>query len=228
MSIARIATLTFLLGPLYILFVFGGFIFAPAAHGGIFMNGALPALTLFIGWAWLSEKVRVWQLLGVALIIVGASLAVADASHLSLGKSWRGDLMFLVGAIFFSAYLVFSRLWHITTTQILLCGSIINALIYVPIWFLFLPSGFSEASQNQLVLQTLFQGLIPNLLGLLLVATAVRHIGSTATAAFMAAVPAMGTILSLLFIGEVPGALGWWSLAVLTPGLMMVVLIRKV
>ncbi|MDH3693144.1 MAG: DMT family transporter [Gammaproteobacteria bacterium] len=227
MSITRIATLTFLLGPFYILFVFGGFEFAPAAHGGIFMNGALPAITLLIGWTWLAERVSVWQLIGVVLIVIGASLAVADASHLSLTKSWRGDLMFLVGAMFFSAYLVFSRLWHITTTQILLCGSVINALLYVPIWVLFLPSGIAITSQSQFIVQILFQGLVPNLLGLLLVAAAVRRIGSAATAAFMAAVPGIGALLSLLFLGEVPGLLGWFSLAVLTPGIMMVVLIRK-
>ena len=38
----QIAVLSFVLGPVYILFVFAGFIYAPAAHGGIFMNGVLP------------------------------------------------------------------------------------------------------------------------------------------------------------------------------------------
>ncbi|MDH3742985.1 MAG: hypothetical protein OER56_15455, partial [Hyphomicrobiales bacterium] len=38
LSIGRIAVLTMLLGPVYILLVFNAFVFAPAAHGGIFMN----------------------------------------------------------------------------------------------------------------------------------------------------------------------------------------------
>jgi len=220
--------LTVLLGPVYILFVFGGFIYAPAAHGGIFMNGALPAITLFIAWVWMAEKVRVVQFAGVVMIIVGAVLSVADASQLSLGQSWIGDLMFLVGAVFFSAYLVVSRLWQIKATQILLCGSVLNAMIYVPIWLLFLPSGLGAASESQLMIQTIYQGLVPNLLGLLLVGLAVKHIGSAATAAFMAAVPGMGTILSLLFLGEVPGTLGWLSLAVLTPGIILVALAPRI
>jgi len=228
MPTRRIVILTFLLSPVYILFVFSGFVYAPAAHGGIFMNGVLPAFTLLIGWYWLSEKVSLTQLLGVLAIIVGASLAMADASTLSLSDSWIGDLMFVIAAIFFSTYLVLGRLWQIKTLQILMCSSVINAIIFMPVWYLLLPSGMAEASDSQLLLQTLYQGLIPNLLGLLLVATAVRHVGPAATAAFMAAVPGMGTILSLIFLGEVPGLLGWLSLAILTPGIVMVAVIRKI
>jgi drug/metabolite transporter (DMT)-like permease len=227
MPIQRIAILTFLLSPVYILFVFGGFVYAPAAHGGIFMNGVLPAFTLLIGWYWLSEKVSIGQMVGVVVIIVGASLAVADESNLSLSDSWIGDLMFVIAAIFFSAYLVVSRLWKIKTLQILMCSSVINAIIFVPIWYLFLPSGIAQASESQLLTQIFYQGLIPNLIGLLLVATAVRHVGPAATAAFMAAVPGLGTILSLIFLGEEPGLLGWISLMILTPGIVMVAMIRK-
>lgn len=228
MPFRRIAILTFLLSPVYILFVFGGFVYAPAAHGGIFMNGVLPAFTLLIGWYWLSEKVSFIQMVGVVAIIVGASLAVADASKLSLIDSWKGDTMFVIAAVFFSAYLVVSRLWHIKTLQILMCSSVINALIFVPVWYFLLPSGMAQASDTQLLIQTLYQGLIPNLLGLLLVATAVRHVGPAATAAFMAAVPGLGTILSLIFLGEEPGYLGWLSLVILTPGIVMVAVIRKI
>ncbi len=228
MPVQRIAILTFLLSPVYILFVFGGFVYAPAAHGGIFMNGVLPAFTLLIGWYWFSERVSLVQLVGLIAIIVGASLAAAGASQLSLTDSWIGDLMFVIAAIFFSTYLVIGRLWQIKTLQILMCSSVINAIIFVPAWYLFLPSGIAEASESQLLIQILYQGLIPNLLGLLLVATAVRHVGPAATAAFMASVPGLGTILSLIFLGEEPGMLGWLSLMILTPGIVMVAVIRKV
>ena len=227
MSPNRIAVLTFLLSPVYILLVFGGFSYAPASHGGIFMNGALPALTLLIGYIWLKQHTQSAQWLGVVLIIIGATLAVADASQLSLTDSWRGDLFFFIAAIFFSLYLILARLWHISTTQVLLCSSIINAVLFVPVWFAFLPSGFADASTFQIGLQTFYQGLIPNMIGLLLVAYAVRNIGSAATAAFMAAVPGMGTLLSLVFLGEVPGLLGWTSLMVLSPGILLVALPKE-
>lgn len=222
LTFRQVFLLSFVLSPVYSLLVFGAFQFAPAAHGGVFMNGALPAITLTLSWLWLSEGPRRLQLAGIVLILAGTLLAVADGSTLALSQSWIGDLMFLAGAVFFSFYMILSRLWNVTITQVLLCSSIVNALVYLPIWWMVLPTGFAEAEQSQLILQTLYQGLIPGLVGLLLVAVSVRHIGASSTAAFMAAVPALGTVLSLFLLHEIPGVLGWASLAVLTPGILMV------
>jgi len=227
MSPARMIVLSILLSPLYILLVFGGFIFAPAAHGGIFMNGVLPVMTLTVGWLWLAEKPLAQQIIGVFLIIIGTGLATVDASTLLIGNSWIGDLMFLGGAVFFSVYMVAGRVWRISPMQILLCGSVINAVFFFPIWYLFLPSGLQVAEKGDLYLQLFYQGIVPSLIGLLLVTYAVRSIGSPATAAFMAAVPAGGTILSFVFLSESPGVLGWFSLIPLTIGILMVALVRK-
>ena len=68
--------------------------------------------------------------------------------------------------IFFSIYVVLSRLWNITMTQLLLCGSVINAVIYLPIYFAFLPKGISEAPDGILALQMMYQGFVPNLIGI--------------------------------------------------------------
>ena len=227
MNIGRIFTLSFLMSPFYILCVFAGFNFAPASHGGIFMNGILPAVTLFLAWVFFAERARKLQIAGVIMIIVGAVLALVDGSQLGFSQSWRGDLFFVAGACFFSGYLIVSRQWQISATQILLCSSVINALFFVPVWFFWLPSGIDGASQNQLIVQVLYQGLIPNLLGLILVAYAVRNVGSSATAAFMAGVPAMGTILSMFWLAEFPGFYGWLSLIILTPGIILVAVIKR-
>ncbi|NNE23274.1 MAG: DMT family transporter, partial [Rhizobiales bacterium] len=113
LTIGQIAVLTMLLGPVYIMLVFNGFVFAPAAHGGIFMNGVLPVMTLAIGWLWLREAPR-WQQLVAAAFILLATVAVAsDKSQIAVAGSWRGDLLFLAAAAFFSMYMVLSRVWRI-------------------------------------------------------------------------------------------------------------------
>jgi len=222
MSVQRIAVMSFLLGPVYILTVFLAFHYAPAAHGGIFMNGALPAVTLFISWILFKQRVHKLQVLGVLVIIIGAIMAVADANELSLVDAWKGDVLFFIAALFFSGYLIAARVWNISTTQVLFCSSIVNAVLFVPLWYWFLPSGIAQTSQSQLLIQTLYQGLIPGLIGLLLVALATRHIGPSTTAAFMAAVPALGSLLGVVFLGEMLGKLGWISVLLLTPGILLV------
>jgi len=227
MPVERIVLISFLLSPFYVLLVFGGFIFAPAAHGGVFMNGALPAITLILGWLWLSERPVVQQVVGGFLIVIGTGLATIDESPLITADTWIGDLMFFGGALFFSAYMVAGRVWQVSPIQILLCGSLINAIAFFPVWFLFLPSGFQLAGKNELYLQLFYQGLLPNLVGIMCVTYAVRSIGSPATAAFMAAVPAAGTVLSFFLLGEAPGLLGWLSLLPLTIGILLVALARR-
>jgi len=193
MSLKRIAGLSLLLGPLYILCVYFAFDYAPAAHGGVYMNGAMPAITLFLSFLFLQQKSTSIQLFGVGLIFSGTLLT--------------------------AAYLVVARAWSVTPTQVMLCGSLINAIIFVPIWYWWLPSGLAEADGAQLALQIFYQGLIPGLLGLVLVAVATKNIGPAATSAFIAAVPGLGAVLGAIFLNEVPGTLGWLSLVVLTVGI---------
>ena len=222
MSLQRIAGLSLLLGPLYILCVYFAFDYAPAAHGGVYMNGAMPAITLFLSFLFLQQKSTSIQLFGVGLIFSGTLLTAADVSGLSIPGAWRGDLLFIVAAVFFSGYLVVARAWSVTPTQVMLCGSLINAIIFVPIWYWWLPSGLTEVDGAQLALQIFYQGLIPGLLGLVLVAVATKNIGPAATSAFIAAVPGLGAVLGAIFLNEVPGTLGWLSLVVLTVGILMV------
>lgn len=222
MSLRRIVCLSMLLGPIYILCVYFAFDYAPAAHGGVFMNGAMPAITLFLSWWFVKQSSSKIQLAGVALILMGAALSAADVSGLSIAGAWRGDVLFIVAALFFSGYLILARLWSVTPTQVLFCSSIINAVLFVPVWFFFLPSGLSEVQPQQLYLQVFYQGLVPGLFGLILVAYATRTIGPAATSAFIAAVPGLGVLLGIVFINELPGIIGWLGLLVLTPGILMV------
>ncbi len=227
MSLPRIALLTTLLGPLYILLVFEAFKHAPASHGGIFMNGILPIVTLLIGWIWLSERLTARRMAGAALILIATALVVSDGSSFDIVETWLGDVMFVGAAFFFAAYLVVSRVWQVTTGQVLLCSSVLNALIFVPLWFLFLPTGLSGVGTDLLMLQIIYQGVVPNLIGLLLVALAVRHIGSGPVSAVMAGVPALGAALGAAFLGEPLGPLSWFAIALLTVGICMMSVNRK-
>jgi drug/metabolite transporter (DMT)-like permease len=227
MSFGKVITITFLLGPVYILCVFSGFIYAPASHGGIFMNGLMPFFTLIFGFFLLRQKIFFQQILGAATILLGGCLAVYDGLELSFSDAWIGDLFFIIGAIFFSIYVVLSRLWNITMTQLLFCGSVINAIIYLPIYIAFLPKGITEAPNQILVLQMIYQGFVPNLIGIFFITYASQKIGSASISAILSSVPPIGSVLGLLILGELLGIFGWLSLILITPGILLVVLKRE-
>ena len=227
MSFFRVLMITFLLGPIYILCVFSGFIYAPASHGGIFMNGLMPFFTLIFGFFLLRQKIFSQQVFGAATILFGGCLAVYDGLELNFSNTWIGDIFFIIGATFFSIYVVLSRLWNITITQLLFCGSVINAIIYIPIYFVFLPKGITEAPNEILVLQMIYQGFVPNLIGIFFITYASQKIGSASIAAILSSVPPIGSVLGLLILGELLGLYGWLSLILITPGILLIVLKRE-
>ncbi|HSG56493.1 DMT family transporter [Sulfitobacter sp. HNIBRBA3233] len=227
MGLGQMAVLSFILGPLYILCVFGGFLFAPAAHGGIFMNGMLPIFGIAIGIAVFGNRPGLRQAVGAVMILASAVVLVWDAAQISGDAVWVGDALFMVGALFFSVYVILSERWQLGAMQIIFCGTIINAVIYLPVWALFLPSGLADAPTGPLLLQAIYQGFVPNLAGLLLIAHASRRIGNANTSSILAAVPGMGAVLGALILGEGIGPIGIAALGILTLGLLISVRRRK-
>ena len=227
MSINRIVVLTLLLGPFYTFCVFSAFEYAPAAHGGIFMNGAFPMLTILLSIYFFKEIPVKIQFLGIFLILLGAIFSTIDGSNLQIETSWIGDILFFISAIFFAFYLIVCRLWNVSLLQIIMCSSIVNGIVYLPLWLLFFSPDITNIGSNELYIQLVYQGLVPNLLGLLLLAIAVRNIGPNSTAAILAGVPAMGTLLGFLILGESPGFIGILGILTLTPGILIISLVKN-
>lgn len=226
MTLGRIATVAFLLGPIYVFFIFQGFEYAPASHGGIFMNGLLPIFTFMIAWMWLSEPPTVRQMIASLVIVVGVALTVGD-ENFDFRQTWPGDVMFIIAAVMFCLYMRVSRLWSIKPLQVVFCSSVVNAVFYVPIWYFFLPSGIAETESSAFWLQFFFQGFVPNFVGLIMIALAARHIGPVATSTAMSVVPATGAIFGLVFLGEKIGVISWVGIAILTLGILLMSLRRR-
>ena len=225
--IHRIIVLAVLAGIPYVLLAYAGFTYAPAAHGGVFLNGALPAMTLVLAWIRLKERPRLQQIIGTVLIIIGALMAAIEASEAAASEAWIGDLLFLTAGLSFSGYLIINRLWNVTIPLVLLSLSVVSGFIYIPVWYLFLPSALVEAAHSQILLQAAYQGLLPNLVGLGLISIAVRHAGASATAAIISAVPGLGAILGLILLGEVLGPMTWLGIFIVTIGILLTAIRRR-
>jgi len=227
LTLFRAIVYSFLLGPIYMMFVFSGFIYAPASHSAVFFNGFLPFLTLLITSLWLKKRISRLQIISVFLILLGAFLILLDGASLKIENSWLGDLLFLIAGLLFAIYIVVSREWKITISELIFCTAFLNFLIYLPIWIIFIPKNFGSISNIDLFTQIIFQGIVPNLIGLLLVTIAVKKIGSAPTSAFLAGVPATASILSVFILGEYLGIKGWIGIVSITPGILILALFNK-
>ena len=208
-------------GVPYALLTYAGFIYAPAAHGGIFLNGMLPTLTLVIAFLWLREKPGRLQVVGSLLIVTGAAMASISGSTTGSQQSWIGDLFFLTAGLSFAVFLLLQRRWRTDVPQILWTVTVIGMVLFLPAWWLFLPSTLAAAETGTILIQVAFQGLFPNLLGLILLSIAVTRIGPNVAAAFLSAVPGLATVIGLVVLGENPSLIGWLGLPILTVGILM-------
>ena len=84
-----------------------------------------------------------------------------------------------------------------------------------------------EVPNEILVLQMIYQGFVPNLIGIFFITYASQKIGSASISAILSSVPPIGSVLGLLILGELLGFSGWLSLFMITPGILLIVLKRE-
>ena len=218
----RTIILTLTGGAPYALLSYSGFIYAPAAHGGVFLNGCLPIFTTLFAWIWLGQKSRPSQMAGLAIILAGVTL-VGYEGFLSSGGSmtWIGDLLFLAAIALFALFMVANQVWSVNPGQVIFSMTIVPALIYTPIWMLWLDSNLASAPTSEIILQGAYQGLIPSVVGISCLNIAVRHIGSRATSVYVSSVPVVAALAAIPVLKELPGLPAWIGMIAVTFGILL-------
>ena len=224
----RVLVLTLTSGMPYALLSYFGFTYAPAAHGGIFLNGCLPLFTTLFGWIWVGQRSRPSQLAGLGVIIVGVTLVGYEGIFSSSGGMiWFGDFLFLAAIALFAVFMVANRVWTITPGQVLFSVTIVSAVVYIPIWLLWLESNLAVAPRSEILLQGAYQGLVPSVLGISCLNVAVRHLGANTTSVFLSAVPVVSALAAIPILQEMPGLPAWIGMVTVTVGILLALRFTK-
>ncbi|MEM7523190.1 MAG: DMT family transporter [Pseudomonadota bacterium] len=224
----RVIALMVLCGPgsIYTLIMYFGLADAPAAYAGVFANGSLPiftiALAAVLGGDWPGPR----RLIAIAVIIVGGALVALPGLRAGGPNLITGISLFISASAILSLYIWGIGRWSITPRQALAIVNLPNVLIFLPVWWLALPTGMAEASWFDILFQAAFQGIGPGFFAVILFTTATLHLGATATAGFSAAVPTGAALLAIPVLGETLSALEWGGVALVSAGLILLVIRR--
>jgi len=214
--------LTLTAGVPYALLSYFGFVFAPAAHGGVFLNGCLPIFTTLFAWIWVGQKSRFSQIVGLGIIFAGVTLVGYEGFVSSGGaKTWIGDSLFLAAIALFAVFMVANRVWSVVPGQVIFSATIVSAVVYIPIWLLWLDSNLAFAPGSEILLQGAYQGLIPGVLGIACLNIAVRRIGPRATSVFISSVPVVAALTAIPILNEQPGVPAWIGMITVTFGILL-------
>lgn len=220
------AVVSFFGGAPFVLLIFSGMIYAPVGHAAVLMNGALPVFAALITWVWIGDRPGRWQWVGIVIIVVGVGAVGWDAVIGNVRGQWRGHLLFLAASVSAAIWYAGMRAWRLDVIQSLAALLIGNAVIYVPIWLLFLPSGLWTAPSTDIALQAAVHGVFGAFLCIFGHAYSVMTIGPMRQAAIMSGAPALALFVAIPALGEVPSFLNIGGAAIVTVGILATVFLH--
>lgn len=189
-------------GLLYGVLVYSGFKYAPAAHGGILLSGLQPFLITGIVWRLAGTRPNRLRSTGLLTIAVGVLCAAVPEFAQWSSETLFGDLLILLASITWAFYSVLAKRWGFSAWTLTRAVAFGAALLYLPVYALWLPKQLDAAPLSMILLQGLFQGLGATILAMLFFLKAVAHLGPERTSSFLALVPVTTGVLAVPLLGE--------------------------
>lgn len=198
----RILWLALLGGVGYSCAVYSGFSYAPAAHAAIWLNGFLPLATAISAWVVLREPFgkNTW----ISLLFMAAGLGGMMAVMQYEGQFYLsiGDAFFVLGAALWGVYTVFLKRWMLSPWQAMSGVAIWTAIVYLPIYALFLPKKLAAASHLMLLEQGIFHGVFVVIIAMLTYIGAVERLGAFKTGSLLALAPFLAALAAVPLLHE--------------------------
>jgi len=208
----------------YAVTVYAAFRMAPAAHAAVLLPGALPFTTAVIAWLWLRQKPSQPQRIALLLVFVGITLTAADTlshgEHLT-GMQMFGDLLFLCGSSIWAVFTLLLRRYPMPPLTAAVITTLGSAVLYLPVWWLFLPSTMGHAPHAEIAIQAIYQGVLVVFVAMMLYSFAVRVLGAQAVALMMAIVPGLAAVSAVPVLGEPLSLLTLAGLGAVTLGAVL-------
>lgn len=205
----------------YAIAVYVAFRLAPAAHAAVLLPGALPFATAVIAWLWLRQKPSPAQRIALILVFIGITLTAADTlthgAHLT-GIQILGDLLFLCGSSSWAVFTLLLRRYPVSPLTAAVSVTLGSAVLYLPIWWVFLPSTLDQAPLAEIAMQAIYQGVLVVFVAMMLYTFAVRNLGGQTVALLMAIVPGLSALAAVPVLGEPLTVLTMAGLGAVTVG----------
>ena len=198
-----------------------GFSLAPVAHGAVILFGGLPIATALLGAGLFRLRVPRAQLAVLPVIAAGIVLTGIDSgAGAGAAGAWRGDLAFLLAVGCLATFTLLLRRWAIPALDAMITLSLWGAPLYLPVWWLALPSRLAVAAPGAAIYQMIVQGPVTAVAAMFLYSRAVNALGAGPPTLVAALVPGLASVLAWRLLGEPLGPAGIAGVALATAGMI--------
>ena len=196
-----------------------------AATNAVLLNSFIPIVTIAISWAFLGKRLRRLEGLGVFISLAGALTIVARGDpavlahlNLNIGDVW------MLGAVLVWAIYTVGLAWRPAGVHPML---MLAAMTAVGLAALTPAYAWETAQGRHMVVQPgslaalAYVGIFPSFLGYIFYNRGVAEIGASKASLFIHLMPVFGTLLSALFLGEVPHWYHYAGIALIFTGIWL-------
>ena len=189
-------------GLAYCLTVYTAFLHAPAAHAAIFLNGCIPLCTAVAAYLLFRQPFdkHTWLSLSImssALVLMSYLMLRDQATAFGLG-----DLLFFISAVWWGIFTVLLKQWKLSAWHSMASVAIWSAIIYLPVYVLFVPKHFKEAEPIHLVIQGLFHGVLVVIIATLTYVAAIERLGAFKTGSIVTLAPFIAAVIAVPLLDE--------------------------
>ena len=189
-------------GLAYCLTVYTAFLQAPAAHAAIFLNGCIPLCTAVAAYLLFRQPFdkHTWFSLSImlsALVLMSYLMLHDKATAFGLG-----DLLFFISAVWWGIFTVLLKQWKLSAWHSMASVAIWSAIIYLPVYILFVPKHFQEAEPIHLVIQGLFHGVLVVIIATLTYVAAIERLGAFKTGSIVTLAPFIAAVIAVPLLDE--------------------------
>lgn len=195
------------------------------ATNAVLLNSFIPVATIALSWAFLDKRLRGIEWFGVLLSLLGVATIVCrgDLQTLASLSPNVGDL-WMLGAVFTWALYTIGLQWRpagIDPMLLLAAFTVVGLLALAPAYAWEIAQGKRIVVSAGSLAGIAYTGLFPGFLGYVFYNRAVADVGASKASLFLHLMPVFGTLLSAIFLAEIPHGYHYAGIALIFTGIYL-------
>ena len=196
-----------------------------AATNAVLLNSFIPVATITLSWAFLKKSLHGREWLGVLVSLSGVAVIVARGEFATLAALTLniGDLWMLLAVLVWALYTIGLQHRPAGVDPMLLLGALtaVGLMALAPAYAWEMWMGRTIHPGPGALAGILYIGTLPSFLGYIFYAHAVSEVGANRASLFIHLMPVFGTLLSAIFLDEIPQAFHLAGIALIFSGIYL-------
>jgi drug/metabolite transporter (DMT)-like permease len=179
-----------------------------AATNAVLLNSFIPVATIALSWLFLHKRLHRIEWLGVLISLVGVTSIVCRGDPATLaGLSLNIGDLWMLGAVLTWAVYTIGLQWRPAGVHPMLMLAAMTAVglaVLAPVYLWEIMQGRVIHLHASSLAGIAYTGILPGFLGYVFYNRAVAEVGASKASLFIHLMPVFGTLLSAIFLGEIP------------------------